>query len=120
MLNRIVTRDESWLHHYQPESKVVSMQWKHPSSPSTKKFKVRSTPSTAKFMFTVFWDSHGVLLDHFQKRGDNVNFALYCEVLLKLRDIIRRKHPGQLAKGAQLQHDNIARATQGRIQELQW
>jgi hypothetical protein len=41
MLNRIVTGDESWVHHYQPESKRASMQWKHPSSTSTKKFKAQ-------------------------------------------------------------------------------
>jgi hypothetical protein len=31
-------------------------------------------------MFTVFWDSQGILLAHFQKRGENVNSASYCEV----------------------------------------
>jgi hypothetical protein len=46
-----------------------------------------------------------------------VNSASYCEVLLKLRDAIRRKHPGQLARGLLLQ-DNAK--TQKRIQELQW
>jgi hypothetical protein len=40
MFNRIVTGDESWVHHYQPESKRASVQWKHPSSPSTKKIEV--------------------------------------------------------------------------------
>jgi hypothetical protein len=38
MLNRIVTGDESWVHLSQPEPKHASMRWKHPSSPSTKKF----------------------------------------------------------------------------------
>jgi hypothetical protein len=52
MLNRIVTGDESWMHHYQPESKLASVQGKYPSSPSTKKFKV--TPSTGTVMLTVF------------------------------------------------------------------
>jgi hypothetical protein len=51
-------------------------------------------------MRNVFWDSQGVLLAHFRNRGENVNFASYCEVLLKLRDTIRRKHPGELARGA--------------------
>jgi hypothetical protein len=32
-------------------------------------------------MLTVFRDSQGVLLARFQKRGENVNFASYCEVL---------------------------------------
>jgi hypothetical protein len=57
-------------------------------------------------MFTVFWDSQGVLLAHFQKRGENVNSATYCEVLLKLRDAVRRKLPGQLVRGVLLHHDN--------------
>jgi hypothetical protein len=54
MLKRIVTGDESWMHHYQPESKRASMQWKHPSLLSTKKFKVTSTPSAGKLMLIVF------------------------------------------------------------------
>jgi histone-lysine N-methyltransferase SETMAR len=41
-----------------------------------------------------------------------------------LRDAIRRKHPGQLARWVLLHHDNArphtVRATQERIQELQW
>jgi histone-lysine N-methyltransferase SETMAR len=97
------------------------MQWKHPSSPSTKKFKV--TPSPGKVMLTVFWDSQGVLVAHYQKCGENVNSASYCEVLLKLWDAIRRKCPGHLARGVLLHHDNArphtARATHERIQELE-
>jgi histone-lysine N-methyltransferase SETMAR len=75
-------------------------------------------------MVTVFWDSQGVLLTHFQRRGENVNSASYCEVLSKLLDAIRRKHPGQLARGVLPHHGNArphtALATQERIQELQW
>jgi hypothetical protein len=36
MLNSSVTEDETWVHHYQPESKRASMRWKHPSSPQPK------------------------------------------------------------------------------------
>jgi hypothetical protein len=39
MLNSFVTGDKSWVHQYQPQLKPVSMQWKHPSSTSTKKCK---------------------------------------------------------------------------------
>jgi hypothetical protein len=91
MLNRAVTGDESWAHHYQPESKRASIQWKYSCSPSTKSSKFKVTPSVGKVMLTVFWDSHAVLLAHFQKRGEHVNSASYCEDLLKLRDAIRKK-----------------------------
>jgi hypothetical protein len=30
---KIVTRDDTWVLHNQPETKRASMQWKHPSSP---------------------------------------------------------------------------------------
>jgi hypothetical protein len=120
MLNRIVTGDKPWVHHYQPESKHASMQWKRPNSLSIKKFKVM--PPAVKVILTVFWDSKGVLLAHFQKRGEYVNSVLYCEVLLKLRDAIRRKRPGQLARGVLFHHDNVrpyrVQATQEKIQNL--
>ena len=35
---RVVIQDETWVHHFDPESKKQSMQWKHPDSPSPKKF----------------------------------------------------------------------------------
>ncbi|GFT84563.1 HTH_48 domain-containing protein [Trichonephila clavipes] len=37
---RIVTGDETWCHHYEPETKRDSMQWKHASSPHPKKLRV--------------------------------------------------------------------------------
>jgi hypothetical protein len=37
VLERIVMGDETWVHHFEPESKQQSMQWKHTSSPLTKK-----------------------------------------------------------------------------------
>jgi hypothetical protein len=114
-MKEIVTGDESWVNHYQPESKHASMQWKHPISPSTKKYKV--TPSAGKVLLTVFWVPQAVLLAHFQKCGENVNSAPYCEVLLKLQNVTRRKRPGQLATGVLLHHDNArphtARANPG-------
>jgi hypothetical protein len=39
MLALIVTGDESWVHHYQPETKRASMQRKHPASSVKKKKK---------------------------------------------------------------------------------
>jgi len=39
ILQRIVTGDETWVHHYDPESKRQRMEWRHPSSPAQKKFK---------------------------------------------------------------------------------
>jgi hypothetical protein len=53
-LERIVTADETWVHHYEPESKAQSEAWRRPTSPVAKKSK--SQPSAGKIMLTLFWD----------------------------------------------------------------
>ena len=60
-LKHIVTGDETWIHHYDPESKQQSMLWKHASSPSPRKFKVQA--SAGKIMCTILSDAaEGILL----------------------------------------------------------
>ena len=39
-LQQFVTVDETWIHHFQPETKEQSKQWKHPGSPSPRKAKL--------------------------------------------------------------------------------
>jgi hypothetical protein len=48
----IITGNETLIYHYKPQRKHQSMQWKHPSSTATKKFKIQ--PSTGKMMLMVF------------------------------------------------------------------
>ena len=38
-IEQVVTQDETWAHHFDPESKMQSKQWKHPGSPPPMKFK---------------------------------------------------------------------------------
>ena len=38
-LKNIANGDKSWVHHYDPENKRQSMEYRHPGSPSVKKFK---------------------------------------------------------------------------------
>ena len=51
-IKRVVTQDETWVHHFDPESKMQSKQWKHPGSPPPKKFK--SVHSAGKVMASIF------------------------------------------------------------------
>ena len=67
---RLVTGDETWLHHWDPDTKKESMQWKHPGSPSLKKF--RTQPSASKVMATVFWDSKGIILIDDKPAGTSI------------------------------------------------
>ena len=58
--DRIVTGDETWIHQYDPESKIQSKQWLPRGSAAPVKFK--EARSAQKVMATVFWDSKGVIL----------------------------------------------------------
>ena len=67
-LLRLVTVDETWVHHYEPENEAESRQLVGPESPRPKKFKTQ--PCTGKVMATVFWDAKGVItLDFLPKRS---------------------------------------------------
>jgi len=59
--------DETWAHHFDPETKQQSKQWKHATSPTPVKF--RKIASAGKIMASVFWDSEGVLMIGYLERG---------------------------------------------------
>jgi hypothetical protein len=54
-LFNIITGDELWIHHFDPEEKRLSMQYRHTSSPRPKK--IKKIPSAGKILLTGFWDS---------------------------------------------------------------
>ena len=65
-LERIVTEDETWINHYERDSKRQGMEWKHPQSSAKRKFKMHLT--AGKVTLTGFWDSQGLMLEHYQER----------------------------------------------------
>ena len=104
-LQTVVTGDGIWIHNYESESKLQSMQWKHPSSLVAKKFKRQ--PSAGKMMLTVFWESQGPILETYQERGTTVTSATYCDMLQReLKPAIRSKRRGKLSKEILLLHGN--------------
>jgi histone-lysine N-methyltransferase SETMAR len=80
-LSRIITGDETWVHHYEPKTKRQSMEWKHPGSPTKKKFNTQS--SAGKLMLTVFWDSKGPIQEDYLEKGCTINSASYSDLLAK-------------------------------------
>jgi len=122
-LSHIVTGDESWVHHFQPETKRASKEWRHSSSPKPKKF--RSQPSAGKVMLTLFWDKNGPILEHYMPPHTTVTSATYTDLLNNhLKPAIRTKRRGLLSAGVLLQHDNArphsARATMKTIDDLRF
>lgn len=104
VMDRIVTGDETWVHHYEPESKQESMQWHKKGTPPPKKFKV--SQSAGKIMATVFWDTEGILLIDYKDRGVTITGQYYASLLDRLKEAIKEKRRGKLSKGVLLLHDN--------------
>lgn len=121
-LSRIITTDETWVFHYEPESKQQSLEWKHVTSPVKKKFKSQRT--TRKVMLTVFWDKKGPITVDFKSLGTTVNFENYCELLNMVKKDIRNKRKGLQSKGVVFHQDNArphtAARTMAKIEELGW
>ena len=58
-------------------------------------------------MLTVFWDSQGPVLEHYQERGTTINSARNSEMLTdRLKPAIRSKRRGLVSKGVVFLHDN--------------
>ena len=84
----MVTCDETWVRHYEPEFKRQSMEWKHVGFP-VKKFK--SQQSKRKVMLTIFWDLQGPITFSFLQKGSTMSSANYRE-LLRQGLSVRRSH----------------------------
>ncbi|XP_026737518.1 protein GVQW3-like [Trichoplusia ni] len=82
-MDRIMTGDATWVHHYEPESKQESMQWHKKGAAPPKKFKV--SQSAGKIMATVFWDSEGILMIDYKDKGVNITGKYYATLLEKLK-----------------------------------
>lgn len=85
-VRQTLTGDKTWDHHWDPESKVESMQWRHASSPPRK---FTTLPSAGKLIATIFWDSKGLLLIDYLPSKTKMNAQYYASLLLKLRDAIK-------------------------------
>ena len=76
---RLVTGDETWLHHWDLDTKKESMQRKRPGSPPPKKF--RTQPSASKVMATMFWDSKGIILIDYKPADTSIAGEYYANVI---------------------------------------
>ena len=81
-IKRVVTQDETWIHRFDQESKMQSKQWKHPGSPTPKKFK--KVHSAGKVMASIFWDCQGLIMIDYLEQGPMINGAYHAGKLRRL------------------------------------
>jgi len=119
-LSQLVTMNETWLYHYDMETKQQSMVWRHSSSHRPKKFQVQE--STGKVLALVFWDQDGILLIDYLPKGQTINAEYYLSLLVQLYNIQKEKCSGKVTKGVLFLHNNaqahLALATQKKLAYL--
>lgn len=121
-LNRIVACDETWVHHYTPESKQASMEWRRSGERAPIKAKTRL--SAGKIMATVFFDRQGAFHVDFLHDRRTINAQYYCDVLDAAKLSFRRKRKTQSVKNVILLHDNArphsANITRQKVEQFGW
>ena len=95
---QLVTMDETWLYHYDPETKQQSMEWRHSGSPRPKTFPVQK--SAGKFLASIFWDQDCIFLIDYLPKGQTTNAEYYSSLLLQLKGILKEKRrPREVHQG---------------------
>jgi len=89
---QFINMDETWIHHYTPESKQHSKQWTKAGCSAPKKTK--SAPSAGKVMASVFWDAEGILFVDYLEKGKTITREYYSNLLTRLDEKIHEKRPG--------------------------
>ena len=95
--------DETWLYHYDLETKQQSMEWRHSGSPLPKKFQVQK--SAGKVLALIVWHQDGILLTDYLPKGQTINTEYYSSLLVQLKDTLKEKHRGKFTREVLFLHD---------------
>ena len=94
-LSRLVSVDETWLYHYDPETKQQSMARRHSGSPAPKNSRCKNL--LEKFsprFFGIKTASSSLIIFH------TINAEYYSSLLVQLKDILKEKRCGKFTKGS--------------------
>ena len=97
--------DETWIHHFTPESKRSSSEWTAAGEPRPKRPKAQQ--SAGKVMASVFWDAHGIIFIDYLEKGKTINSDYYTALLNRLKAEIVKKRP-HTSKNKILFHEDNA------------
>ena len=74
-LLQLVTMDETWLYHYDPETRQSNNQWSGGIAAQPQKFRVQK--SAVKVLASIFWDQDSILLIDYLPKGQTINAECY-------------------------------------------
>ena len=104
-LEEIVTGDETWIYHFQPDSMAKNKVWV--SYEGDRLVIARCCKTSNRMLYAIFLNSEGPVLQIPVLKGSSVTGKFYREsVLTQLVDFYQKRRPRTLVRGIKLLHDN--------------
>ena len=117
-LEEIVTGDETWIYHFQPDSKAKNKVWV--SSEGERPVIARRCKTSNRMLYAIFFDSKGPVLQIPVPKGSSVTGKFSREsVLTQLVDFYQKRRPHTGVRGIKLLHDNAWAHKSTMAQEYQ-
>ena len=88
---RYVIMDETWIHHYTPESNRQSAEWTAKGKNCSKRSKTQI--STGKVLASVCFNAHAILFINYLEKGRTINSEYYMTLLVRLKAEIAKNDP---------------------------
>ena len=114
--------DETWVHHYMPETKKQLKQWVEAGGSVPKKAK--SITSIWKVMASMFRDAKGIPLIDYLEKGTTITDEYYSNLLDQQDVKICEKRPGLKKKKIIFPQDNTPThkrlLAMGKLQDLRY
>ena len=115
-LEEIVTDDETWIYHFQPNSNAKNKVWV--SSEGDRPVTARRYKTSNRILYAIFFDSKGPVLQIPVLKGSSVTVKFYREsVLTQFVDFYQNRRPRTSVRGIKLLHDNVLAHKSATVQE---
>ena len=115
-LEEIVTGDENWIYHFQPDSKAKNKVWV--SSEGNRPVIASRCKTSNRMLYATFFDLKGPVLQIPVQKGSSVTGKFYREsVLTQLVDFYQKRRPRTDVHGIKLLHDNALAHKSPTVQE---
>ena len=115
-MEEIVTGDETWIYHFQPDSKAKNKVWV--SSEGNRPVIAHHCKTSNRMLYAIFFYSKGLVLQIPVPKGSSVTGKFYRESgLTQLVDFYQKRRPCSGVCGIKLLHDNPPAHKSTTVQE---
>ena len=115
-MEEIVTGDETWIYHFQPDSKAKNKVWVSPEG--DRPVTARRCKTSNRMLYAIFFDLKGPVLQIPVPKGSSVTGKFYREsVLTQLVDFYQKHRLRTGVCGIKLLHDDAPAHKSATVKE---